>query len=55
MTQYQHVTAETTIYRDGTIKLHGPEGYAGMRAAGKLAAAILDELVPRVQPGVSTE
>jgi len=55
MTQYQHVTAETTIYRDGTIKLHGPEGYAGMRAAGKLAAAILDELVTRVQPGVSTE
>jgi len=55
MTEYQHVTAETTIYRDGTIKLHGPEGFAGMRAAGKLAASILDELTTRVVPGVSTE
>jgi len=55
MTEYQHVTAETTVYRDGTIKLHGPEGFEGMRAAGKLAAAILDEMVDRVKPGVSTE
>lgn len=38
MTQYQHVTGDTTVYRDGTIKLHGPEGFAGMRRAGRLAA-----------------
>jgi methionyl aminopeptidase len=54
MTQYQTVSAEDTILRDGTIKLHGPDGYAGMRAAGRLAADILDALVPLVVPGVST-
>ena len=55
MTQYQHVTADTSVYRDGTIKLHGPEGFGGMRKAGQLAAQILDELTQRVEPGVSTE
>ena len=55
MTQYQHVTADTSVYRDGTIKLHGPEGFEGMRKAGRLAAEILDALPPLVQPGVSTE
>ena len=55
MTQYQHVTSADTVLRDGTIKLHGPEGFDGMRAAGRLAAEILDEMASRVQPGVSTE
>lgn len=55
MTQYQIVTDEETVLRDGTIKLHGPDGFAGMRAAGRLAAEILDALVPLVQPGVSTQ
>ena len=55
MTQYQHVTADTSVYRDGTIKLHGPDGFEGMRKAGQLAAQILDEMALRVQPGVSTE
>jgi methionyl aminopeptidase len=54
MTQYQHVSADTSVYRDGTIKLHGPEGFEGMRKAGRLAAEILDALALRVQPGVST-
>src|SRR5690606_18645221 len=36
------------------IKLHGPEGFAGMRRAGQLAAEVLDMLVPHVVPGVST-
>ena len=54
MTQYQTVTADMSIYRDGTIKLHGPEGYEGMRKAGTLAASILDELTTRVEPGVTT-
>ena len=40
--------------RDGAIKLHGPDGFEGMRKAGKLAAACLDMLVPMVKPGVST-
>ena len=55
MTDYQHVTADTAVYRDGTIKLHGPEGFEGMRRAGRLAAEILDALPPLVRPGVSTE
>lgn len=36
------------------IKLHGPEAFAGMRRAGRLAAECLDMLVPHVQPGVTT-
>jgi len=55
MTEYQTVTGNETVYRDGTIKLHGPEGFEGMRKAGRLAAEILDAMVPLVQPGVSTE
>ncbi len=41
--------------RDGAIKLHGPDGFEGMRKAGRLAAQCLDMLVPMVKPGVSTE
>ena len=55
MVEYQHVTDDMTVYRDGTIKLHGPEGFAGMRKAGRLAAEILDELAPFIVPGVTTQ
>ncbi len=55
MTEYQHVTADMSVYRDGTIKLHGPDGFEGMRKAGRLAAEILDAMPPLVRPGVSTE
>src|SRR6185503_3350988 len=41
--------------RTGEIKIHGPEGFAGMRKAGRLAAECLDMLTPHVAPGVSTE
>jgi len=41
--------------REGQIKLHGPEAFAGMRRAGQLAARALDMLVPHVRPGVTTE
>jgi methionyl aminopeptidase len=40
--------------QSASIKLHGPEGFAGMRAAGRLAAEVLDMLTPHVLPGVST-
>lgn len=40
--------------RDGAIKLHGPEGFEGMRKAGQLSAKCLDMLAPLVQPGVTT-
>ena len=46
MDQYVSVTPEEALLaRDGTIKLHGADGFAGMRAAGKLASEILDALV----------
>ena len=37
------------------IKIHSASDFEGMRRAGKLAAECLDMLVPRVQPGVTTE
>ena len=39
----------------GAIKLYGPDAFAGMRKAGRLAAQALDILVPHVRPGVTTE
>jgi len=44
--------AETPM---GRIKLHGPDAYEGMRAAGRLAAETLDMITPHVIPGVTTE
>jgi methionyl aminopeptidase len=41
-------------HRTGAIKLHGPEGFEGMRKAGRLAAECLDMLAPHVVPGAST-
>jgi len=38
-----------------SIKIHGPEAFAGMRQAGRLAAQTLDMIAPHVKPGVSTE
>lgn len=55
MVEYQHVTSDMSVYRDGTIKLHGPEGFDGMRKAGRLAAEILDELTTFIVPGVTTQ
>ena len=56
------MTTLTTLDRDdfligrhGGIKLHGPEGFAGMRKAGRVAAEVLDALVPHVVPGVTTQ
>jgi methionyl aminopeptidase len=37
------------------IPIHGPEGFEGMRKAGRLAAECLDMLTPHVVPGVETE
>ncbi|MGD0190238.1 MAG: type I methionyl aminopeptidase [Rhizomicrobium sp.] len=38
-----------------TVAVHGPDGFAGMRRAGRLAAEVLDLLVAEVKPGVTTE
>jgi methionyl aminopeptidase len=54
MTTYVTASADSRASRDGTIKLHGPEGFDGMRAAGILAAEVLDGLIAHVVPGVTT-
>jgi methionyl aminopeptidase len=41
--------------RTGSIKIHGPEALDGMRAAGRLAAEVLDYITPYVQAGITTE
>jgi methionyl aminopeptidase len=45
--------AEGRLNRDG-IRIHDPSDFAGMRAAGRLAADILDRVAPLVEPGVAT-
>ena len=56
MTEYFTVAPDDrTEARSHVIKLHGAEGFAGMRAAGRLAAEILDALAPHVVPGVTTQ
>ncbi|MET0250759.1 MAG: type I methionyl aminopeptidase [Novosphingobium sp.] len=55
MTDYLTIDdTQDVLPRDGTIKLHGPGGFEGMRRAGRLAAEILDALVPMIRPGLST-
>ena len=58
MTNSREIVDDSADYwrRDErTIKLHGPEGFTGMRRAGRLAAETLDFITPYVQPGVMTE
>ncbi len=56
MTQYITVASDDRVEaRNGVIKLHAPEAFEGMRRAGRLAAEILDALVPHVVPGVTTD
>ncbi len=47
-------TAAKAQTKDG-IDLHGPAALPGMRAAGKLAAEVLDMIGAHVVPGVTTE
>jgi methionyl aminopeptidase len=56
MTQYISVADDDRVEaKSGIIKLHGPEGFEGMRRAGQLAASILDALASHIVPGVSTQ
>ncbi len=51
-----YVDASTVpVINNGQIKLHGPDGFAGMRKAGQLAAQALDVLADYVKPGVTTQ
>jgi len=45
---------EDEIIRPGSIRLHGPEDFEGMRKAGRLAASALDMIAEHVKPGVTT-
>ncbi|MET0179170.1 MAG: type I methionyl aminopeptidase, partial [Novosphingobium sp.] len=36
MTEYLTIDDTAVLPRDGTIKLHGPAGFEGMRRAGQL-------------------
>ncbi|MFV0382437.1 type I methionyl aminopeptidase [Paracoccus sp. (in: a-proteobacteria)] len=44
---------ESRITREG-IRIHVPQDFAGMRKAGAVAAQILDEVGPLVEPGATT-
>ena len=51
------MTDQMIVDNDGARKrvpLHGPEAFAAMRKAGRLAAETLDFITPHVRPGVST-
>ena len=54
MTTYTMMTDAKAPVRDGTIKIYGEDGFVGMRAAGRLAAAALDHIIPHVVPGATT-
>ena len=55
MTDYLTVRDPATLRgRTGAIRLYGEDAFVGMRAAGKLAAEVLDMLVPHVVAGVTT-
>lgn len=41
--------------RDDTVTIHSAADFDGMRAAGRLAASVLDYILPHVVPGVATE
>ena len=55
MTDYVTVTDDAPLTRTGAIKLHDEAGFEGMRRAGRLAAEVLDMVVPHVVPGVETQ
>lgn len=54
MNKYVTMTDARAPVRDGSIKLYGEDGFAGMRKAGRIAAEVLDALVAHVVPGVTT-
>ncbi|TGT42425.1 type I methionyl aminopeptidase [Mesorhizobium sp. M8A.F.Ca.ET.165.01.1.1] len=47
--------ATAPLRNTGQIRLYGEDGFAGMRKACDLTARCLDELVPMVGPGVTTD
>ncbi len=48
-------TQENPAQRSHNIKIHTPQDFDGMRAAGQLAAQCLDMIAQHVAPGVTTQ
>jgi methionyl aminopeptidase len=46
---------EATRRAHFAVTLHNAADFEGMRRAGRLAAEVLDLLVPEVKPGVATD
>jgi len=46
--------AVAPVKNTGQIRLHGEEGFAGMRKAGALVAEALDAVAPLLEPGTTT-
>ncbi|MCC2096003.1 MAG: M24 family metallopeptidase, partial [Hyphomicrobiales bacterium] len=46
--------AQAPPRKTGQIRLHGPEAFAAMHKAGRLAAEALDLMIDLVEPGVTT-
>jgi len=46
---------QAPLANTGQIKLHGEEGFAAMRVAGRIAAECIDMLAPHVRAGISTQ
>jgi len=46
--------SDQSYVEETRIRVHAPEDFVWMRAAGKLAAQVLDYITPFVQPGVTT-
>ena len=51
---YDPIDDAETWTRSSTIRIHGPEGFEGMRKAGRLVAEALDMIGDYVKPGVTT-
>ena len=52
---YDPIDDAETWTRSSTIRIHGPEGFEGMRKAGRLVAEALDMIGDYVKPGVTTQ
>jgi methionyl aminopeptidase len=54
MTKEKRMERNETSREANSIPLHGPDDFAQMRLAGRLAAECLDFITPHVVPGVTT-
>lgn len=46
---------QAPLKNTGSIKLHGEDGFAGMRKASQVTAECLDKLVDLIEPGTTTQ